>query len=146
MSRVETMRGRMLISMSARTQNAVREIGIQASDSRSSVPFVGQIMNSLFAIEASFRPLIEQFGANENGDCTLRCARVRSFVHYDSETKTIYPFNDQKKTAPNSGQKVKVSGTHERWLQIADITLVIAPNPDFLKFDSLLFSHGYVRN
>lgn len=136
----------MLISVAARTQNTVRGIGIQAGDSRSSTPFVGQIITSLSANVGSHVPVIEQFGADETGDCALRCSRVRAFVHYDSDTRTIYPFNDQKKTVPNSGQKVKVLETYYNRPQIIDIKSVIAPNADFLNCDSLLFSHGYVRN
>jgi hypothetical protein len=88
--------------------------------------------------------MMKKLDAKDARDCTLRCAKDGSFVLYDSDTKTVYQLNDQEKPVRYAGQKVKISGTYDKWSQTIDIESINAADSDVLKFNSIL-SHGFVR-
>ncbi len=144
MNRVEIKLGMILILISARPQTWVRGLGIQGGGSRPTATFVGQIMDSKCATVGSHEPMMKKLGAKDARDCTLRCAKDGSFVLYDSDTKTVYQLNDQEKPVRYAGQKVKISGTYDKWSQTIDIDSIDAADSNLLKFNSIL-SHGLIR-
>jgi hypothetical protein len=144
MNRVEIKLGMMLILISARPQTWVGGLALQGGGSRPTATFVGQIMDSKCSTVGSHEPMMKKLGAKDARDCTLRCAKDGSFVLYDSDTKMVYQLNDQEKPVRYAGQKVKISGTYDKWTQTIDIDSIDAANSDLLKFNSAL-SHGFIR-
>jgi hypothetical protein len=144
MNKVEIKLGMALILISARPQTWIRGLGIQGSDPRATATFVGQIMDSKCSTVGTHEPMLKKLGAKDVRDCTLRCAKDGSFVLYDSDTKTVYQLNDQEKPVRYAGQKVKVSGTYDKWTQTIDIDSINPANSNILKFNSV-FPHGFIR-
>ncbi|HTC61956.1 MAG TPA: DUF5818 domain-containing protein [Candidatus Saccharimonadales bacterium] len=144
MSRVEVKLGMMLILISAHPLTWIRGLGIQGGDSRPPATFVGQIMDSKCATVGSHEPMMKKLGAKDARDCTLRCAKDGSFVLYDPDTKTVYQLNDQEKPVRYAGQKVKISGTYDKWSQTIEVESINAADSDVLKFNSIR-SHGFIR-
>src|SRR5258708_24366783 len=145
MNRVEIKLGMMLILISARPQPWVRGgLGIQGSGSRPAATFIGQIMDSKCSTVGSHEATMKKLGAKDARDCTLKCAKDGSFVLYDSDTKTVYQLNDQEKPVRYAGQKVKISGTYDKWSQTIDIDSIDAVDSNLLKFNFAL-SHGFIR-
>jgi len=87
---------------------------LQGTVPRRSLNLVGQTMDSRCAIDGSHNKLMSQNGAKDARDCTLECAKTGgSFVLYDSDTKTVYQFDDQQKPEKFAGQRVRISGTYD---------------------------------
>jgi hypothetical protein len=142
MNRVEIKLGMVLILISARPQPWVRGLEIQGGDSRPTATFIGQIMDSKCSTVGSHEATMKRLGAKDARDCTLRCAKDGSFVLYDPDTKTVYQLNDQEKPVRYAGQKVKISGTYDKWTQTIDVESINAADSDVLKFNSVL-THGF---
>jgi hypothetical protein len=144
LNKVEMKLGMMLILILAQAQPWVRGLGIQGGGSSPTATFIGQIMDSKCSTVGSHEPMMKKLDAKDARDCTLRCAKDGSFVLYDSDTKTVYQLNDQEKPVRYAGQKVKISGTYDKWSQTIDIESINAADSDVLKFNSIL-SHGFIR-
>lgn len=144
MNRVGIKLGMILILISSRAQNWVRGSEIQGGDSRPTATFVGQIMDSKCATVGTHEPMIKKIGAKDARECTLRCAKDGSFVLYDSDTKTVYQLNDQEKPVRYAGQKVKISGTYDKWSQTIDIESINTVDSALLKFNAIR-SHVFIR-
>ena len=128
-----------LMLISARSRSWMPALKIQGGDSYPVVTFVGQIMDSKCATVGSHDPMMKKLGAKDARDCTLRCAKDGSFVLYDPDTKTVYQLNDQEKPMRYAGQKVKISGTFDKWSQTIEIKSIDLANSNVLKFDSIRF-------
>jgi len=83
--------------------------------------FVGHIMDSKCATTGSHESTMKKLGAKDARECTLKCAEDGSFVLYDSETKTVYQLNDQKRPVRFAGERVKISGLYNEWSQTIEI-------------------------
>jgi hypothetical protein len=144
MSRVEIKLGMMLILISTPPQSWMRGLGIQGGDSRTTATFVGQIMDSKCSTVGTHEPMVKKLGAKDARDCTLRCAKDGSFVLYDSDTKMVYQLNDQEKPVRYAGQKVKISGTYDKWSQTIEVESINAADPEAMIFNSNP-AHGFIR-
>lgn len=76
--------------------------------------YTGEVMDSACASMGSHDGMMQQAGAKNAKECTLKCVAAGSkFVLYDAASKTTYELSDQTKAKDFAGQKVKVTGTFD---------------------------------
>lgn len=77
--------------------------------------FTGEVMDSACAAMGSHSQMMQQEGAKDAKECTLKCVQTGSkFVLYNSARKATYQLDDQDKAKQFAGQKVNVTGAYDR--------------------------------
>ncbi len=110
----------ILILVASPREIPMRTLWNQNSSQRMA-SFVGHIMDSKCATTGSHESTMKKLGAKDARECTLKCAEDGSLVLYDSETKTVYQLNDQKRPVRFAGERVKISGLYDEWSQTIEI-------------------------
>jgi hypothetical protein len=86
--------------------------GSSAALAQSPKIFTGEIMDSSCSKMGSHAAMEKEHGMKDAKECTLGCVKAGAkYVLYENGTKTSYMLDDQTKTEPFAGQKVKVRGT-----------------------------------
>ena len=81
--------------------------------------FNGQIMDKQCAQMGSHDNMMKSEGAKDAKECTLACVKNGgSFALLDSQTKKVYPLEDNKKVREFAGERVQITGDYD---QDADI-------------------------
>jgi hypothetical protein len=76
--------------------------------------FTGEIMDSECAGAGSHEQMISTRNMKDAKTCTLGCVKNGSvFVLYDTDTKTVFQLDNQKKPRSFAGTKVMVTGVLE---------------------------------
>jgi hypothetical protein len=74
--------------------------------------FSGEIMDQQCALLGGHSAMMNQ--GESAKDCSNRCVSIGGkYVLYDGANKTIYQLDDQKKTQPFAGTKVKITGSYD---------------------------------
>jgi hypothetical protein len=74
--------------------------------------FSGEIMDQQCALLGGHSAMMNQ---GESGkDCSNRCVAIGGkYVLFDGASKIVYQLDDQKKTQPFAGAKVKITGSYD---------------------------------
>ncbi len=83
--------------------------------------FTGEIMDQQCALLGGHSAMMNQ-GENAK-DCANRCVSIGGkYVLFDSANKTVYQLDDQKKTQPFAGAKVKITGSYDTSSKIIHVS------------------------
>jgi hypothetical protein len=74
--------------------------------------FTGEIMDQQCALLGGHSAMMNQ--GESAKDCSNRCVSIGGkYVLFDSASKTVYQLDDQKKTQPFAGARVKITGSYD---------------------------------
>jgi hypothetical protein len=74
--------------------------------------FTGEIMDQQCALLGSHAAMMNQ--GESAKDCSNRCVSIGGkYVLFDGANKMTYQLDDQKKSQPFAGAKVKITGTYD---------------------------------
>jgi hypothetical protein len=89
-------------------------ISSSAFAQRKSDTFTGQIMDKQCAQMNSHENMLKSEGAKNAKECTIACVKSGgAFALLDSQTKTVYSIEDEKKVREYAGERVQITGKYD---------------------------------
>jgi hypothetical protein len=80
-----------------------------------SATFTGEIMDKQCAQMGSHENMMKTEGAKDAKECTLACVKNGgSFTLLDSQSKKVYPIEDEKKVREFAGERVQITGDYDQ--------------------------------
>ncbi len=87
--------------------------------------FTGEIMDKQCAEMASHDNMMKTEGAKNAKECTLACVKNGgSFALLDTQTKKVYPIDDEKRVREYAGQRVQISGKYDQDADVLHIDTI----------------------
>ncbi len=89
--------------------------------------FTGEIMDKQCAQMGSHDNMMKSEGAKDAKECTLACVKNgSSYALLDTQTKKVYPIEDQKKVQQFAGQRVQITGSYDQDADVLHIKSITA--------------------
>jgi len=89
--------------------------------------FTGEIMDRQCAQMQSHDNMMKTQGAKNAKECTLSCVKNGDkFALFDSNTKKVYPIEDDKKVREYAGQRVEITGSYDNDAEVLHVKSIAA--------------------